>query len=113
MFNRSEILRSAWADYRRDVKFGFGIARYGAFVRSRFAYCLRMAWAVAKERAAKAAAEPNLGPVATIMTAVNLLPVVKVRIAEIECELREQEYGDFINWPRRSELRAELGRLAA
>ncbi len=56
MFNRSEILRSAWADYRRDAEKGWGVVRGAPFNRAHFAYCLRFAWMVAKERAAKAAA---------------------------------------------------------
>lgn len=56
MFNRSEILRSAWADYRRDADKGWGVVRGTAFNRAHFAYCLRFSWMVAKERAAKAAA---------------------------------------------------------
>lgn len=57
MLNRSEILHSAWADYRRDVAKGWGVKRNGPFCRRHFAYCLQQAWLVAKERAAKAGAE--------------------------------------------------------
>lgn len=56
MFNRSEILRSAWADYRRDAAKGWGVRKGAGFNRAHFAYCLRFSWMVAKERAAKAAA---------------------------------------------------------
>lgn len=61
MLNRSEILRSAWVAYRRDDRDGFtgakGFRRNGPFCRRHFAYCLRMAWAIAKERAARMSAE--------------------------------------------------------
>ena len=114
MFNRSEILRSAWSSYRRDVKRGLGVRRDGPFSRTHFAYCLRMAWAIAKEAAAKAAAEPVLGPVATAMTAVNLLPAVKARLAEIEAELQAQDFSDApTNWTRRHDLQVEREQLAA
>lgn len=56
MFNRAEILRSAWSDYRRDAEKGWGVVRGAGFNRAHFAYCLRFSWMVAKERAAKAAA---------------------------------------------------------
>lgn len=56
MLNRSEILRSAWASYARDKHTGI-IPRKGPFNRAHFGYCLRMAWSIAKERAAKAGAE--------------------------------------------------------
>lgn len=61
MLNRSEILRSAWAAYARDDRDGFcgdnGFRRNGPFCRRHFAYCLSMAWAIAKERAARVSAE--------------------------------------------------------
>ena len=114
MFNRAEILRSAWSSYRRDVKRGLGVRRDGPFSRTHFAYCLRMAWAIAKETAASAAAEPVLGPVATAMSAVNLLPAVKARLAEIEAELRAQDFSDApTNWTHRHDLQAEREQLAA
>ena len=114
MFNRSEILRSAWSSYCRDVKRGLGVRRDGPFSRTHFAYCLRMAWAIAKEAANAVATEPVLGPVATAMSAVNLLPAVKARLAEIEAELQAQDYSDApTDWTRRRELRAELEQLAA
>jgi len=40
MFNRSNILKAAWARYRADADL-LGLA---SFSRSRFASCLRMAW---------------------------------------------------------------------
>lgn len=54
--NRGDLLNKAWADYRRDQHIGLGVRRDGPLGRKHFAYCLRMAWAVLKERAAKAAA---------------------------------------------------------
>jgi hypothetical protein len=56
MLNRSEILTKAWADYRRDASRGWGVKRGGPFDREHFAYCLRMAWALSKERASAVAA---------------------------------------------------------
>lgn len=53
MLNRSEILTKAWADYQRDEFKGWGVRRGEPFNRQHFAYCLRMAWAVAKQQAAK------------------------------------------------------------
>jgi len=55
MFNRSEILRTAWAKYARDKHTGI-ISRKGPFNRAHFAYCLRMEWTIAKAAAVKAAA---------------------------------------------------------
>ena len=54
MFNRSDILRTAWAKYARDKHIGI-ISRKGPFNRAHFAYCLRMEWAIAKAAAVKAA----------------------------------------------------------
>ena len=56
MLNRSEILLSACAAYRRDVFKGWAVRRGEAFNRRHFAHCLSMAWAVAKEVKAVAAA---------------------------------------------------------
>lgn len=106
MFNRSGILRSAWADYRRDAKMGWGVPRNGPFCREHFAYCLRMAWAVAKEVAARAAAPASPAPIAKTCTD-------PVRAAEIRAELRDLEYGDFIPWSRHTALSVELAQLSA
>lgn len=108
MFNRSEILRSAWADYRRDAEKGWGVVRGTPFNRAHFAYCLRFAWMVAKERAAKAA---KPAPVATVAKPVG--PANVARVAAIRAELLGQEYCDRIDWNRRRELRAELSALSA
>lgn len=105
-FNRSNILKQAWADYRRDEFKGWGVRRGEPFNRKHFAYCLRMAWAVAKERAARAVAEPAQAPVAK--------PCANpARAAEIRAEIRDMEMGDFINWARHAALGAELARLHA
>lgn len=113
MLNRSEILRSAWSSYRRDVLKGWGVERNGPFSRSHFAYCLRQAWAVAKDKAAVAAALPQ-GPVAIAMGAVNLLDAVSAKRAEdIRNELLWQDMGERIDWNRRNDLRAELATLTA
>jgi hypothetical protein len=47
MFDRSDILRAAWARYRATVE----LCGATAFSRKRFAFALRMAWADAKLRA--------------------------------------------------------------
>lgn len=106
-FNRSDILKQAWTDYRRAEFKGYcGPRRGEGFNRKHFAYCLRMVWAVAKERAARAAAEPAPAPVAK--------PCANpTSAAEIRAELFDMEMGNFINWTRRADLGAELARLHA
>ena len=114
MFNRSEVLNKAWADYRRDQRMGLGVRRDGPFSRRHFAYCLRMAWAIAKERAANAKAEADraAAPVATALGAVNLLDAVTAaRVAEIDNELLWQDMGDRIDWNARRDLQAERSLL--
>lgn len=107
MLNRTEIMKQAWADYRRAEFKGYcGPRRGEGFNRKHFAYCLRMVWAVAKERAARAAAEPAPAPAAKPCTNPT-------RAAEIRAELIDMEMGDFINWTRRADLGAELARLHA
>lgn len=115
MFNRTEILRSAWAGYARDARMNLVPGHFGnpsrPFNRAHFAYCLRMAWAVAKEVAAKAAAP---GPVAIVLGAVKLLDAVaEARAAQIRNELLWQEMGDRIDWPTYRALNAELAQLSA
>ena len=108
MFNRSDILRSAWSDYRRDVKMGWGVRRGEAFNRQHFAFCLRQAWAVAKELADRAAAN-----------ALKSEPVAKVcadpvRAEAIRTELHDMQLAsDFINWRHCSALGVELAQLSA
>lgn len=107
MMTRAEIMSKAWADYRRDEFKGYcGPRRGEGFNRKHFAYCLRMVWAVAKERSARAAAEPAPAPVAKTCTDPT-------RATEIRSELQSMELGDFINWNRRAQLGAELSRLHA
>ena len=107
MFNRSEILRSAWVDYRRDVKMGWGVRRGGAFNRQHFGYCLRQAWAVAKELAARSAAAPKAAPVAKVCAD-------PVRAEAIRTELHDMQLAsDFINWRHCSALGVELAALSA
>lgn len=116
MFNRSEILGAAWSDYRRDQRMGLGVLRNGPFSRKHFAYCLRMAWAVAKEDVAnaKAEAERTAAPVATVLGAVNLLDAVKAaRVAQLRNEMLWQEMGDRIDWAAYSAARAEIAKLTA
>ena len=104
MMTRSEIMSKAWADYRRDEFKGWGVRLGEPFNRKHFAYCLRMVWTVAKQRAARLADEPAPQPVAKPCTNPT-------RAAEIRAELNDMEMGDFINWTRRADLGAELARL--
>lgn len=116
MLNRSDILAKAWANYRRDQLMGLGVARQGPFSRKHFAYCLRMAWAVAKEDAASAKAEADrtAAPVATVLGAVNLLDAVKAaRVTQLRNEMLWQEMGDRIDWPTYNAARAEITQLTA
>ncbi len=103
MFDRSEILRSAWSSYRRDVLKGWGVERNGPFSRSHFAYCLRMAWAVCKEVAAKA----DL-PAPAPLSKPTPAPEVSRRVAAIEAEMLGQQLRDFIDWPVYRALSSEL-----
>ncbi len=116
MTDRSEVLTSAWANYRRDQKLGLGVRRDGPFSRRHFAYCLRMAWAVAKEdeAAARADAERAAAPVAKVLGAVNLLDAVTAaRVAALRNELLWQETGDRIDWTAYRAASAELATLTA
>lgn len=107
MFNRSEILRTAWADYRRDAFHGWGVRRGEAFNRTHFAYCLRMAWAVAKSAAAAKPVAPS------VTTPKPVAPANLPRVAAINAELEWMAYGDRTDWTKHSALSAELARLAA
>ena len=124
MLNRSEILLKAWADYRRDVKMGWGVSRNGPFSRKHFAYCLRMAWAVTKEIAAKTAA--SLIETATAFVAaerrvqtaaVAAMPDMarSARIVSIRGELQVLDYAPWgvRTSQRRTNLNAELQLLTA
>ncbi|HEV7254078.1 MAG TPA: hypothetical protein VGN97_13415 [Mesorhizobium sp.] len=79
MFDRSEILKDAWRRFRnirRDYK-PWQIER--GHVDGSFAHCLRTAWRIAKENAAKEAAEarlatgPNAERAATIRQSIEWL----------------------------------------
>jgi hypothetical protein len=109
MFNRSEILRKAWTSYRRDEFMGVcGPRRGEGFNRKRFAYNLRMAWAAAKEEAAKAVKAAALVPA----PAKVLPPAAAARVEAIRSELFDLQMGDFVPWARHSALSAELAALA-
>lgn len=107
MLNHSEILTKAWADYRRDEFKGWGVRRGEPFNRKHFAYCLRMAWAVAKDRAAKAEA-----PVPSPKPTKVLTPAAAARAAEIRSKLEWMQYADRLDWGAHRQLSAELARLA-
>ena len=109
MFNRSEILRAAWAGYRNNHRYDGANA---PFNRSRLAFEMQLAWAGAKRRAAAAMPEP--GPVATVMGAVNLLDAVTAkRVAELRSEILWQEMGDQIDWAAYRAAYAELAQITA
>lgn len=99
-YDRAAIMRKAWKGYREMAR----KMRETTFNRQRFAFELRMAWVGARPR-------PVL--TATIPRPVVLNPVDAARAAAIRAELRDMEYGDFIDWTRHSALGAELARLAA
>ena len=105
MFNRSEIFRKAWADYRRDQFRGWGVRRGDAFNRKHFAYCLRSAWAVAKELAAPAV-------LSVWAPAPVLSPAAAARADDIRGAILDLEMGDFIDWTRHGALHAQLAALA-
>lgn len=108
MLSRSAIFTKAWADYRRDVFKGWGVRRGEPFNHKHFAYCLRVAWAVAKELAVKAAApKPAPAPVKVFA------PAIAAQVEEIRSAILDLEMGDFIDWRRHGALHAELASLAA
>jgi hypothetical protein len=107
MFDRSAILNTAWANYRRDAFKGWGVRRGEPFNRQHFGYCLRQAWAVAKELAANAAAPIKSPPVAKVCAD-------PVRAEAIRTEMHDMELAsDFINWTQHGALGAELAHLHA
>jgi hypothetical protein len=103
-----DVMTKAWADYRRDAFKGWGVRRGGPFDRKHFAYCLRMAWAVAKELAAKAT-QPAPAP----QPVKVLAPAVAARAEAIRSELMDMQMGNFIPWNRHAALSAELAQLSA
>lgn len=108
MFNRSEILRAAWAGYRDNHRYDGANA---PFNRSRLAFEMQLAWAGAKRRAAPM---PEPGPVATVMGAVNLLDAVTAaRAATLRSEIQWQEMGDQIDWAAYRAASAELAQITA
>ncbi len=112
MVNKSEVLSSAWADYRRDSRMGriAGQGRKGPFSRRHFAYCLRMAWQVAKERAAKAAVQKAQEEVAA--RAVVSFRIPSVREVELQQQLWFIECAERMDFTAYSSLSAELAQLS-
>jgi len=121
MFNRSEILRKAWASYRvaRVAVFAAGDENgKRVFVRSLFARCLRRAWDEAKK-----AARTVVDTVAAFVTAQRRVQVAaaaamapmarSARIVEIRSELQVLDYAPWgvRTGQRRSDLGAELSLL--
>lgn len=91
MFNRSEIMKAAWASVK-----GFYARRNMAFrfVQSDFNYALRCAWAAAKR---------------------ETMTVVEIHAADLRTELARLPYkSSRINIePRRRQIEAELSAIAA
>lgn len=92
MFNRSEIMRSAWANYRR-----YAIGPFDMWVFRRF---LSRAWYEAKRAVwdAEQAALPK----------VQMSPVERLR-----AERDALEYSDRIDWRRHAYLTAAIANLNA
>lgn len=107
MLNRSEILIKAWADYRRDEFKGWGVRRGEPFNRKHFGYCLRMAWEVAKELAARTAMPAPTPKPAKILTKAQV-----ARAEAIRAEMFDMQMGDFIPWSRHAALSAELAGIS-
>lgn len=87
MFNRSQIMQTAWARYRQW---------YGnqPFRRDCFAYCLKVAWQAAKREQM----DPKAIRAAAIRQEIERLPFKPLRVNIDRC---------------RTQLEAELARLAA
>lgn len=101
MFNRSEILRAAWAEYRATSE----LVGRTVFKRSAFARALRSAW-----KSAQIAAYARREYVAALaeVEAAKSNPAL-ARTSEIQNELRVMEYSDArTDWTRHADLRAEL-----
>jgi len=127
MFNRSEILRSAWAAYRvaRLAVFASGdeIGKR-AFVRSLFARCLRRSWDAAKveARSANSREAARLAEQLQVRVrasqadlAARMSPEARsARIASLRDELTLLDYAPWgvRTSSRRSQLGAELEVLA-
>lgn len=90
MFNRREILLSAWAMYRDMVK-SWPRSCTPETLREDFRACLRAAWRDAK-RVARYGANAE-------------------RIAEIEGQIESEKYRDRMNWTLVGSLEAELATL--
>lgn len=126
MFNRSEILRKAWASYRvaRTVVFLSGdVDGKRKFYRPVFVKCLRRAWEDAKAEARTANAREANRLAAELQTkivasqrdlAARMDPQARsARIASIRDELTVLDYASLNarTGNRRFELRAELALL--
>ena len=93
-YNRAEIMRDAWAQYR-----GLGVDRLAAMGvrgrRIRFANCLRQAWDRAK---AKVRAQRQESPVETLRLRIlhlecksRLFPADFAELARMNAELRQMQ----------------------
>ena len=120
MFNRSEILRSAWAAYRL-ARMGYGYSNRGnvngkaTFLRDMFAKSLRTAWAEAKSVGVTAAAFVTAQARVQTAAAAAMDPMARsARIAAIRDELQVLDYAPFgvRTGQRRQNLGAELATLA-
>lgn len=108
MFNRSEILRTAWADYRtrRLGVFAAGDENGRRFIRAIFAKALTAAWAEAKAKAADAIRAQEAEEIARRFVAAQHRSRVAVcaawtpqqrsaRIAAIRDELAHLDYAPW------------------
>lgn len=128
MFNRSEILRKAWASYRiaRVAVFAAGDQNgKRVFVRALFARCLRRSWEDAKAEARSANSREAARVAAELQTkidaskrdlAARMDPMARsARITAIREELQVLDYAPWgvRTADRRSNLGAELEMLVA
>lgn len=108
MYNRADILRQAWVDYRFDVE--HDVIDGTKFNRAHFAECLKAVWAQAKFLAAREIRHAAQRVAKVEAALVHDLPIA-ARIAEIDAELEYQDFVDFIDWDRRTALQVELAGL--
>jgi len=109
--NTADVMRAAWADYRRDAQRGW-MTKTAGFNRAHFAYCLRFAWSVARDRAERAAREAAAAAAKAETIAIALAAPVDPRVAALDAELLGMQMADFLDWPAYNALLVERDRLA-
>ena len=99
-FNRSEIMKDAWREYRREKAYNLRYGYPAEFMP--FSQCLRLAWRVAKTRAREAA-----------QCAADMARKAGERIIALRKALEELDCKSFrfAIIPERRELESELERL--